>query len=192
MKVIIYEKNGVCKEFFDQQGPIKTICIVFGIDNMANLSHGVEQVGFSIVINKEDRVLAAAICVPATNTIVYTESDDAAFVLYEEGIPKKLRINQSLNIALPSILYAVGDTKDRVDDLLTGRGSHLVSSGSILCDAVRVVENKIDVAFHPAYEKPEQIIAIRAIIKAAGGAEDVFGKSYVFGKKAIVRPIKAA
>lgn len=188
--IIIYEKDGSFKDISDvsyktnEKRVAKIDYIVVGIDNMINLSHGIEHVGFSIA--SED---SFAICVPAMNTIVYTETEGDTFLLGADGLPKRLRINQSLNISLPSILCSMDSSKHRAEELLGKRELHFVSSGSILCDALRVVENKIDVAFHTVPESPEYIRAITAIVNAAGGADGFLGDSYVFGKKSIVKPI---
>jgi 3'-phosphoadenosine 5'-phosphosulfate (PAPS) 3'-phosphatase len=188
--IIIYEKSGSFKNISnvsyksDEKRVTEVDYIVVGIDNMINLSHGIEHVGFSIVSEN-----SAAICVPAMNSIVYTETEGEAFLLEADGLPKKLRMNQSLNISLPSILCSMDSSKHKAEELLGKRAVHFVSSGSILCDAVRVVENKIDIAFHSIPENSEYIQAITAVVNAAGGADGFIDDSYVFGKKSIVKPL---
>ena len=199
--IIIYEKSGLFKDISDisyqfdynDKNFSSIKYLVTGIDNMMNLSHGVEHIAFSIsVMQKDDHptmenILGTAICVPTTNSVVYTESTNEAFIMEDDGLSKKLKPNQSTNIGFPFILCATDHPHPELESLLMKRDTHFVSSGSILCDAVRVLENKVDVAFHDKPENLEYIAAIRFLIKAAGAADAFIGNSYVFGKKSIVK-----
>jgi fructose-1,6-bisphosphatase/inositol monophosphatase family enzyme len=199
--IIMYEKTGECRDIsdisyqFDYKDKKTSYIkyIVSGIDNMMNLSHGIEHIAFSISVMKRDdlplieNILGTAICIPSQNAIIYSESDNEVFIMGDDGLSKKLKLNQSTNIGFPFVLCATDHPHPVLESLLTKRETHFVSSGSILCDAVRVLENKVDVAFHDTPDNLEHILAVRFLIRAGGGIDAFLGNSYVFGKKSIVK-----
>lgn len=170
-------------------------CFVVGIDNMINLAHGIEHVGFSILFSSEsnaenmDNIISAAICIPASNTIVYSDNIEETYLFGIDGYNRRLKVNSTVNISLPSVLCAADGIHHELTKYSVKRDIHFVSTGSILCDAVRVLKNKIDIAWHTIPNNLEYLSAIRRLIYAAGGADAFVDNAYVFGKKAIVQSI---
>ncbi len=199
--IIIYEKTGSFKDISDisyqfdyKDKKVSSIkYIVNGIDNIMNLSHGIEHIAFAISITQRDdlplieNILGTAICIPASNSVIYSESENEVLIMGDDGLSKKLKLNQSTNIGFPFILCATDRPHPELESLLMKRDTHFVSSGSVLCDAVRVLENKVDVAFYDIPDNLEHILAVRFLIRAGGGIDAFIGNSYVFGKKSIVK-----
>lgn len=167
-----YESKGVDKS-----------CLVFGIDNIINLGHGIENVAFGIAMQNDDETLT--ICAPFFNSVIYSEKNNGVSCLGHDGLTRKIKINQSVNITFPSVVCATDHHKHKVEELLNKRNVHFISSGSILYDLHRILQNKVDIAF---YSKPceEYVAFINAMIESAGGATCIINGSYVFGKESLV------
>lgn len=174
----------------DEQSNI--YCSVIGVDNMINLSHGLEQVAFSVSFSTEnsdfniDTMIGAVICIPIQNSIIYSDQHGDIHTLGVDGISRKLRINQSVSVILPSIVCGFDHNSHESMMYLKNRNLHFVSSGSILCDAVRVLENKVDVVFYTIPNNLSYLSSIRYLIQKSGGADAIIGNTYVFGKKSII------
>jgi hypothetical protein len=162
--------------------------IVVGIDNMINLGHGIETIGFGITLQFPDRDKATAVCLPTTNTIIYSDDAEQFFSLSQDGLTRKIRINQSININFPTVVCSTDHHNHGVSNYLLKRELHFISSGSILCDLVRVLTNKVDIVF---YNRPHRELFnfISYIINGAGGSDGFVGDSYVFGRKLLVKAI---
>ena len=188
--VTVYLPDGSEKTIQDQYRPStrSSNCkaVVVGIDNMTNFSHGIENIAFGLYLEFPDRDKATAICLPATNTIIFSEDAEEFFSLWQDGMTRKIKVNQSININFPSILCGTDHHNHSVNKYFLKREIHFVSSGSILCDAVRVLENKLDIAF---FDRPNDALLnfISYMINGAGGADGFIGNTYVFGKKLLVK-----
>ncbi len=156
---------------------------VIGIDNMINLGHGIENIAFGLSLEATDWHKITAVYLPATNTAIYSENSEEFFSLSQDGLTRKIKVNQSVNINFPTIVCA---TDHHNHQLNIKREIHFVSSGSILCDLVRVLQNKIDIAF---YTRPSEefLKFISYFVNGSGGADGFINGSYVFGKKLLVR-----
>jgi len=160
--------------------------IIIGIDNMVNFGHGIENIAFGLSLEQNSAKKTIAICLPVTNTIFFSETNEEFFSLWPDGLTRKIKINQSININFPSVLCSSDHHNHNINQYLIKREIYFVSSGSILCDVVRVLENKIDIAF---FNRPNEVLLkfISHIINGAGGADGFIGNSYVFGKKSLVK-----
>jgi hypothetical protein len=186
--IIVCQPNGsksnICNSY--ERTASDKSCMVFGIDNMTNLGHGIESVAFGISIKNENETIA--ICAPFINSIIYSETNNSVSCCGQDGLTRKIKINQSVNITFPSVVCSTDHPNHKVEDLLTKRNIHFISSGSILYDAHRVLQNKVDIAF---YKPPceEYMTFINSIINAAGGATCLINGSYVFGKESLVNAV---
>jgi fructose-1,6-bisphosphatase/inositol monophosphatase family enzyme len=159
---------------------------VIGIDNMVNFGHGIENIAFGISLDNNGSDKAIAICLPITNIILFSEINEEFLSLWPDGLTRKIKINQSTNINFLSVLCSSDHHNHNINQYLIKRDIHFISSGSILCDVVRILENKIDIAF---FNKPAEVLLkfISYIVNGAGGADGFIGNSYVFGKKSLVK-----
>lgn len=189
ISISIQEKNGTFKNVlipgrdFDVRGD-NLKCTIYGIDSVINLSHGIEQIGFAASILEKDVSRVSAICMPYIDSSVYTESENDVFIIGPDGFSRRLKINKSINITMPYIVCAtdcgVNESK------IMNRETYFISSGSILCDAFRVLENKVDIAIH-ADVSEDYILPIRSLIRAAGGMDGFKDAKYIFGKSSLVQ-----
>lgn len=190
--IVIFAPDGTSKNIYDpykiQSKNINCNATVVGIDNMINLGHGIETVAFGLSLDFPDRDKTTAVCLPATNTIIYSQDAEEFFSLGSDGFTRKIKINQSVNINFPTVICSSDHENHRVASYLPKREIHFVSSGSILCDLVRVLENKIDIVF---YNKPcnEFLNFISYIVNGAGGSDGFINNSYVFGRKLLVKAV---
>ena len=202
--IFIYKRDGSSKNIIDtcysnevqKQGSDDDVnCIVLGIDNIVNLSHGIDNIAIAIYVveggdlTDEAKVIAAAICIPAQQTIAFTDTDNEAFIMGSDGLIKRLRMNPSTNIILPVVVCSTDNPRHNIDRLLPKRDIHFVSSGSILYDAMMVIENKVDIGFYSTPSSHEYLTAIKILTNAAGGSDLLLEKSYIFGKKSIMNAI---
>lgn len=190
--IVVYLPDGTEKTIQDpynlsvRSGHYKAV--VVGIDNITNLSHGIETIAFGLSLEFPDRDRATAICIPATNTVIFSEDSEEFFSLGQDGLMRKIKINKSININFPTIICGSDHHNHGVNNYFLKREIHFVSSGSILCDVSRVLENKLDIAF---FNRPCEVFLnfISYIINGAGGADAFIGDSYVFGKKSLVKSL---
>lgn len=188
--IVLYLPDGTEKNLQDLNNPTSrdSNCraIIIGIDNMVNFGHGIENIAFGISLEFSSRDQAIAICLPATNTIVFSENNEEFFCLWPDGLTRKIKINHSININFPSVVCGSDHHNHKVNQYLVKREIYFVSSGSILCDLVRILENKLDIAF---FNRPSEVLLnfISYVINSAGGADGFIGNSYVFGKKSLVK-----
>jgi fructose-1,6-bisphosphatase/inositol monophosphatase family enzyme len=186
--MVVYLSDGSEKNIQDHSLTRDSNCqaVIIGIDNMVNFGHGIENIAFGISLEFESRDRAIAICIPATNMTIFSENNEEFFSLWPDGLTRKIKINQSININFPSVICGSDHHNHKVNNYLLKRDIYFVSSGSILCDLVRVLENKLDIAF---FNRPSEVLLnfISYIVNGAGGADGFIGDSYVFGKKSLVK-----
>lgn len=161
--------------------------VVMGLDNLTIFSHGLNSLTFGLSLMEDDRILGTTLCVPAKNTIILTSKEGLA-LLDSDGLSKKIKMQNSTNISLSTILGGVDKENFRLDSLLK-RDFLPISSGSLLYDVNLLLQSQLDLVCH---KKPEEELMIRILdnlVMIGGGLSTTLDCQYCLGKVSMIKSL---
>ncbi len=202
--------DGVDKRAF---GDKSMYWFITEIDGWDNFTHGNAEVAFSISLmqleegrefNLEDistyNIVVACMCLPTMQKIIFTESEHGVFISSGSISGDKVVMNSSINIGVPQIMIATDlNILDNIpgDDLaiyqhLAKRSISFLSSGSVLYDIARLLENKVDICIYHKISTPYLLRTAQFLVTECYGSNFFIEKQniYIMGKQSIVNSIR--